>query len=69
MGSRFVERGVPMICLETAQPAKFAATIVEALGEPPPVPERMAGLLDLPQRYEVIDPTVEAVKGAIVAAG
>ena len=69
VASRFVERGVPMICLETAQPAKFAATIVEALGEPPSVPERMAGLLDLPQRFEVIDPTVEAVKGAIVAAG
>jgi threonine synthase len=69
VGRRFVEVGVPMICLETAQPAKFAATIVEALGAPPPVPDRLAGLLDLPQRYQVIDPTPEAVRSAIVAAG
>ena len=69
VGRRYVEDGVPMICLETAQPAKFAATIVEALGAPPPVPDRLAGLLDLPQRYQVIDPTPEAVRSAIVAAG
>ncbi len=69
VGRRFVEDGVPMICLETAQPAKFAATIVEALGEPPPVPDRLAGLLDLRQRYQVIDPTPEAVRSAIIAAG
>ncbi len=35
VGRRYVEEGVPMICLETAQPAKFAATIVEALGVAP----------------------------------
>jgi threonine synthase len=33
--------GVPMICLETALPAKFAETIVEAIGREP---ERPAGL-------------------------
>ncbi|MBA2338591.1 MAG: threonine synthase [Acidimicrobiia bacterium] len=68
VGRRFVENGVPMICLETAQPAKFAATIVEALGEAPPVPARWAGLLGLPQRYEVIDPTPQAVRDAISEA-
>lgn len=68
VGRRFVEEGVPMICLETAQPAKFAATIVEAIGEAPPVPARWAGLLGLPQRYEVIDPTPEAVRDAISEA-
>ena len=60
---------MPLICLETALPAKFAATIVEALGSPPPVPDRLAGLVDLFQSYEVIDPTPDAVKAAIVAAG
>ena len=39
--------GVPMIVLETALPAKFAATIVEATGVEPPRP---AGLEDLEQR-------------------
>jgi hypothetical protein len=33
------------------------------------MPDRLAGLLDLPQRYQVIDPTPEAVRSAIVAAG
>ncbi|CAN5435776.1 MAG: threonine synthase [Acidimicrobiia bacterium] len=65
---RFLEPGIPMICLETAQPAKFSATIVEALGQAPPVPERFAGILDLPQRYQVIDPTPDAVRAAITAA-
>ncbi len=69
VGRRYVEDGVPMICLETAQPAKFAATIVEALVQPPPVPDRLAGLPTPPQRYEVIDPRPDAVKAAIVAAG
>ena len=69
VGRRYVEDGVPMICLETAQPAKFAATITEALGAAPPVPDRLAGLLDAPQRYQVIDPTPEAVRAAIAGAG
>jgi threonine synthase len=56
------EAGVALICLETALPAKFAATLVEALGE---APERPAGFEDLekrPQRVEVIMPDARAVK-------
>ena len=33
-----LDAGVPMIVLETALPAKFAATIVEALGREPERP-------------------------------
>ncbi|NIR38481.1 MAG: threonine synthase, partial [Actinobacteria bacterium] len=47
---------VPLICLETAQPVKFAATIREALGRDPEIPPRLADLLNRPQHYEVIDP-------------
>jgi threonine synthase len=60
--------GVPLICLETALPAKFAATLVEALGE---APERPAGFEDLekrPQRVEVIMPDARAVKRLIEAS-
>ena len=39
--SSTASRGVPLICLETALPAKFAATIREALGREP---ERPAGV-------------------------
>jgi threonine synthase len=56
------EPGVPMICLETALPAKFAGTIREALGRDPGRPKGFEGLEDLPQRFDVIEPDAEAVK-------
>jgi threonine synthase len=61
------ERGVPMICLETALPAKFDATIVEALGEHAPRPEAFEGIEKLPQRVEVMKPDAQAVKAFIAA--
>jgi threonine synthase len=62
-----VEPGVPMIVLETALPAKFAATIVEALGREPPRPAALADLEQRPQRVQVMDPDVDAIKRAIAA--
>jgi len=52
----------PMVCLETALPVKFEATIVEALGEPAPRPAGFEGIERLPQRFEVMKPDPEAVK-------
>ncbi|MBI3370560.1 MAG: threonine synthase [Betaproteobacteria bacterium] len=63
----FREPGVPLICLETAQPAKFAEAIRESLGREP---ERPGGYEDLerrPERFEVIEPDAESVKRYIVA--
>jgi threonine synthase len=54
--------GVPMLVLETALPAKFAATIVEALGREPLRPPGLEGLEDLPRRCTVIPVDVERVK-------
>ena len=59
------EPGVSLVCLETALPAKFEDAIREALGR---APERPAGYEDLerrPQRYEVMDADVQAVKDYI----
>jgi threonine synthase len=56
------EPGVPMVCLETALPAKFAATIREALGLEPPLPAGYADLEGRPLRYEVMDVDVAAIK-------
>ena len=67
VGTELRDPEVPLVCLETAQPVKFAATIEEALGAPPPVPPRFAGLLDRPQRYDVIDNDVAAVQERIAA--
>ena len=61
------EPGVPLICLETALPAKFSETIREALGREPERPAGFAKLEDLPQRFEVIAPDAAAVKRYIAA--
>ena len=62
IGMRMREARYPMICLETALPAKFEATIVEALGAPPPRPARFEGLERLPQRVQVMKADPEAIK-------
>ncbi len=56
------EPGVPMLVLETALPAKFAATIEEALGFSPEVPAALQGIESLPRRCEVMKADVGAVK-------
>jgi len=58
----FVEPGIPMLVLETALPAKFSDTIQEALGRPAPPPAALAGLESLPQRFDVMDNDIEAVR-------
>ncbi|QIK64371.1 threonine synthase [Leucobacter viscericola] len=45
-----LEPGVPMLVLETAKPEKFPEIVFEATGERIGVPERLEGLLELPQR-------------------
>jgi threonine synthase len=54
--------GTPMIVLETALPAKFAETIVEALGREPERPAAMQGIEQLPKRFTVMKPDADAVK-------
>jgi threonine synthase len=61
--------GVPMIVLETALPAKFAATIVEALGREPGRPAALAGIEQLPKRFKVMPVDVQAVKDFIAQNG
>jgi threonine synthase len=65
VGLEHREAGVPLVCMETAQPAKFAASIREALGFEPPVPAGLENLERLPQRFTVLDPDVIAVKDFI----
>jgi threonine synthase len=57
----------PMICIETAQPAKFEATIVEALGEPAPRPAALEGIESRPQRVQVMKADAAAVREYIAA--
>ncbi len=57
---------MPMIVLETALPAKFEETIIEALGRPPERPADLQGIEDLPQRVVAMDCKVDAVKDFVV---
>jgi len=61
--------GVPMIVLETALPAKFSATIVEALGREPDRPTALRGIEQLPKRFKVMPVDVAAVKQYIAQNG
>jgi threonine synthase len=58
---------LPLICLETALPAKFAETIQEALGREPERPAAMVGIETLPQRCVVMDADVMKLKAYISA--
>ncbi|BEP67980.1 MULTISPECIES: threonine synthase [unclassified Variovorax] len=57
--------GVPMVVLETALPIKFAATVVEALGEEPARPKKFEGIEALPKRVVQLPADAEAVKAYI----
>jgi threonine synthase len=68
VGLEHRELGIPLVCLETALPAKFEETIREALGREPARPADLAGLEQLPQRYEVVKADADAVKRFIAAS-
>ena len=59
---QYLEAGVPMVVLETAQAAKFEATIEEALGIKPPRPDSSQGMEALPQRVYDLPKSAEAIK-------
>ena len=65
VGQAHREDGVPLICLETALPAKFAESIQEAIGHEPERPSGFENLESLPQRYVVKDADVHAIKAYI----
>lgn len=60
------DTNVPMVVLETALAAKFEDAIVEALGQKPERPAALNGLEDLPQRSDVMDFDVAAIKQYII---
>jgi len=57
--------GVPLVCLETALPVKFAATIREALGRDPERPAEYAGIEAKPQKVQLIENSLAVLKNII----
>ncbi len=60
-----LDPGVPMLVLETALPAKFASTIVEATGREPPRPAGLAGIEQFPKRFTTMAVDVPRLKRLI----
>jgi threonine synthase len=65
VGLEYREPGIPMLCLETALPVKFEDAIHEALGRNPERPASMENIESLPQRFEVMENDVDAVKAYV----
>jgi threonine synthase len=61
------DSAVPMICLETAQPVKFEATIVEAIGRAPDRPPDYGGIEQRPQRCVQVGVDAQAIREFIAA--
>ena len=55
----------PVVALSTAHPAKFPESVEAALGFAPDLPPQLEGLEGRPERFEVVDPTLEAVLAAV----
>jgi threonine synthase len=68
VGLEHREQDVPLVCMETAQPTKFAEMIREAIGREPSRPAGFKNLEKLPQRFEVMDADVGQVKHDISGA-
>ena len=62
VGLEHREPTVPLVCLETAAPAKFAGILREALGREPERPAELRDLERLPQRFSLIEPDAAVVK-------
>ena len=56
----------PVVCLATAHPAKFPDAVAEATGVRPALPDRLADLLDRPERVTAVPADLGAVRAAIV---
>lgn len=62
------ERGgnVNLVALATADAAKFIEVSREAVGVEPPIPERLARLMDLPKQALLVEPTVERLAAILL---
>ena len=69
VGLEHREPGVPLVCLETAQPVKFAGTLREALGREPAPPRGLEDLERRPQRVQAMAADVQALKDFIERQG
>jgi threonine synthase len=59
---------VPMVCVATAHPAKFPDAVERATGIRPPLPERLADLMDREERCDVLPADLATVQAYVEKA-
>ncbi len=62
---RLDRSGGPVVVLSTAHAAKFPESVEAALGFAPERPPQLEGLEGRAERFEIVDPTLEAVLAAV----
>lgn len=55
----------PVVALACAHPAKFPDAVEKATGKRPPLPQHLADLFERPERFDVLENSIEAVKAVI----
>ena len=60
-------KGLPAIAAATAHPAKFPAAMLDAIGQPPPLPAPLAHLYESAENYSVAPNDLTAVQASIRA--
>jgi threonine synthase len=63
--SAALKAGVPVVTLATAHPAKFPAAVEKATGVRPGLPEHLSGLMEKPEKFEVLANDIEKIKNFI----
>lgn len=61
-------RDRPVVCLATAHPAKFPDAVEQATGKRPALPERLADLLDRPERFVLLPADLAALRDLVRVA-
>jgi threonine synthase len=67
VAEQFQDPLVPMLCLETALPAKFSDSIEEAIGRPAPRPRAYEGIEQYVQRYTLMPADLGLLKQFVAA--
>jgi threonine synthase len=49
------EENGPVVCLATAHPAKFAASVKKATGQQPSTPDRLLSVLAMKEHYDIVE--------------
>ena len=62
-----INKSIPMIAIATAHPSKFPNAIIDAIGEPPDLPDQLANLMDGEEYFDVLKNDLDLVRDYVSA--